>query len=120
MRPSTRTVGEVLDRDAKRCARCGCHVRGLRGHGWSVHHRQPAGMGGSKLASAHGTANLLLLCGSGTTGCHGWVESHRLASEAAGWLVRRPTSPRDVPVQHAAHGGLVYLTATGGVTKELT
>lgn len=44
---------------------------------WSVHHRKPRGMGGTKSAEANSPLNLLLLCGSGVTGCHGYIESHR-------------------------------------------
>jgi len=116
MRPHPDTVNMVLARDMNRCARCGDRVRGLRGHDWSVHHRQPAGMGGSKRSDAHDTANLILLCGSGVSKCHGWVESHRTASYDAGWLVHRPTPPADVAVRHAAHDGTVYLTADGGIS----
>lgn len=60
-------------------------------------------------------ANLLLLCGSGTTGCHGWIEAHRGDSLDLGWLVSRnsKTLPEDVPVPHVLHG-LVLLDNVGG------
>lgn len=83
----------------------------------SLHHRQPRGMGGTKryhvrdalarlveqlpLLSAMG-----LLCGTGTTGCHGWVERNRELAAWFGWLVPAPvpgrstaaTDPAQVPV----------------------
>jgi hypothetical protein len=50
----------------------------------SVHHRRPRMMGGSRNESTYiKPANLIVLCGSGTTGCHGWVESNRDRSKGA-------------------------------------
>lgn len=46
-------------------------------------------MGGSRWPGVNLPGNLLTLCGSGTTGCHGWVESHPTWAEAHGWSVRR-------------------------------
>ncbi len=48
----------------------------------TVHHRMKRSQGGTWDPS-----NLLLLCGDGTTGCHGWVEAHPEAAQAQGlWL----------------------------------
>lgn len=82
-----------MDRDGGRCARCG-QMFGL----CSAHHRQPRGMGGSRAPLSF--ANLVLLCGSGTSmaGCHQHVESHRSAAYEDGWLVRRGTDPATVPL----------------------
>lgn len=75
-------------RDNEACFRCG---RGLRwedrGMGWSMHHRRPRSMGGTKTAWVGMAANALTLCGSGTTGCHGWVESHRDEAFEDGYLI---------------------------------
>lgn len=68
--------------------------------GWdgaSVHHRTPRGMGGSKNPALSQPANLLLLCGSGVTGCHGWTESNRTKATDRGLLVRRRHDPAEVP-----------------------
>lgn len=46
-------------------------------------------MGGSSDPEISAITNALTLCGSGTTGCHGWVEKHRAMAEDAGYLVRR-------------------------------
>lgn len=81
----------VLARAGLRCERCG---RDVAGGGGEVHHRRPAGAGGSKLAESHSAANLLLLCSDG----HRWVESHREAALEAGWLVRQGVDPAEVPV----------------------
>lgn len=64
----------------------------------SIHHRQPRGMGGTSRATVHALTNLLLLDGSGVTGCHGYIESERTEAYRRGLLVRRPTPPADVPV----------------------
>ena len=81
----TGTRALALQRDGHRCARCGQSVLNAPG---SLHHRKPRGMGGSGDPRVSDPRNLVLLCGTGTTGCHGWVESHRELSYASGWLLR--------------------------------
>jgi hypothetical protein len=56
-------------------------------------------MGGSKDPAARSPANLLRVCGDGTRGCHGMIESNRTVSYENGRLVRQGDSPTDVPVQ---------------------
>ena len=73
-----------------------CEVCGRRAE--STHHRKPRGMGGSQDPAAHSPANLLRVCGDGTRGCHGAIESDRAGSYSNGWLVRQGESPTDVPV----------------------
>lgn len=41
----------------------------------SIQHRRAQGMGGTSLAETNTLANWLLLCGTGNTGDHGWVET---------------------------------------------
>lgn len=65
--------------------------------GWSVHHRVPRRMGGSRDANLHLPANLILLCGSGVTGCHGWVESNRDKARNYGFLLYRVESAQEIP-----------------------
>jgi hypothetical protein len=55
-------------------------------------------MGGTRWAGINLPSNLLILCGSGVDGCHGWVESNRSASVAAGWLVLSRQDPAHVQV----------------------
>lgn len=109
MTVSAATFEKVWQRDAGQCVRCGLSLVGARGLSWSVHHRRPRGSGGSKLKWVDLPGNLILLCGSGTTGCHGWVESHRAVARDKGWLV--PLNgirlPSTVPVHHALHGVVV-------------
>ena len=75
----------VLTRDGHRCARC---RRSVTDFPASVHHRVPRRMGGTRDPRINDPRNLVLVCGSGTTGCHGWIESHRELSYASGWLLR--------------------------------
>jgi hypothetical protein len=95
-----------MDRDGGRCFRCGEPLR----DGWySCHHR--------KLKSGGGTDSLdnrIMLHGSGTTGCHGWVHAHPQLARESGWLVSRYAEPGEVPVLHWERG-MVYLLADGRV-----
>lgn len=66
---------------------------------YSFHHRQPRGMGGSKNKSVNSPSNGLLISGTGTTGTHGWIESHRDVAVEKGWIVRQGVAqPVNVPV----------------------
>jgi hypothetical protein len=109
----------VWSRDQGCCVRCGAALVGARGLSWSVHHRRPRGAGGSKVPWVDKPANLILLCGSGTTGCHGWCESHRVFARASGWLVplNGTAVPSSVPVHHSIHG-VVILDDLGGTTSQ--
>lgn len=93
--PAVRAI--VLDRDEYRCVRCGGPI-GFLGD-YSIHHRRPRGMGGTKRPESNLPANLLTLCGSGTTGCHGWVESHRIDAINAGFIVGQTIDPEAIPVE---------------------
>jgi hypothetical protein len=88
----TRTA--VFERAYYRCERC---HGGPDVFGWSVHHRVPRGMGGSKNPMLHQMANLILLCGSGVSGCHGWVESYRDQARNDGFLLQRVNSAEEIP-----------------------
>jgi hypothetical protein len=88
------TVAAVHTRANRRCERCGTDWSDF----WSMHHRRPRGMGGSKRPEVNAASNILLLCGSGTTGCHGWVESNREEAYELGLLVHKWQMPVEVPV----------------------
>ena len=98
----------VLLRANGHCERCGRSVANIPA---SVHHRRPRGMGGTSDDAVHSATNCVLLCGSGTTGCHGYIESNRAEAAEHGWLVLRrdPRHPADVPV--FAGGGWWFVTA---------
>jgi hypothetical protein len=105
----------VFMRAGYRCERCG---KRLSENGYvSVHHRKPRGMGGSKGVELNLPSNLMLLCGSGTTGCHGYIESNRSEAYEQGWLVYRNADPAKEMVK-ICNGGkdvftYVYLTDDG-------
>ena len=84
----------VLARADYKCERCG---GGPTGYGFSVHHRAPRMMGGSRDTNLHLPANLIVLCGSGVDGCHGWVESNRDKARADGYLLFRIDKANEVP-----------------------
>lgn len=121
--PSREQRAIVLDRALGCCEICGALVIQPSGGVWepqwmpvqpySVHHRSARGMGGSTVAWINSPANLLLLCGSGTTGCHGHVESHRAEAYENGWLISGRRDPATVPVLLAG-GDRYLLTADGG------
>lgn len=96
---SAEVAEAVIARDLWCCVGCGLGIMGLeRGVGWSIHHRIPRGMGGTKDPKVSSPANLIVLCGSGTTGCHGDVESHRDKARERGLLLWRSQDPAKVPV----------------------
>jgi len=105
------TVDTVRRRSQNRCERCGTDDA-LR---WSLHHRKPRGMGGSKDPAINSPANIVLLCGSGTTGCHGWIESHRAEAYTDGLLVYRIDDPAEMEVR--LRYGTVFLDDVGGVQQ---
>lgn len=63
--------------------------------GLSTQHRVPRGLGGSSTSWINDPANLVTVCGDGTTGHHGWLESNRAAAYALGVLVRRARSDEE-------------------------
>lgn len=111
--PTAAVVDLVLERDGHACVRCGKPATGARGRDWSVQHRIPRGMGGTRRADLNEPQNLLILCGSGTTGCHGDVERYRADSYVHGWLCHRSDDPAAVVVLVAGGRRWVYLTAAG-------
>lgn len=65
----------------------------------NIHHRKPRGMGGTRRPWVDEPSNLIALCGSGTTGCHGWIESHRADSYDRGLLLKTGMMPFHTPFQ---------------------
>lgn len=103
---SKKTRDVVYERAGECCEVCGRHARG-----GSLHHRRPRGMGGTKDPASNAASNAVLLCGSGTTGCHGDVERYRLTSLADGLLLSQRQDPATTPVQ--LRYGLVLLHDDG-------
>ncbi|WP_280499411.1 HNH endonuclease [Nocardia cyriacigeorgica] len=84
-----------------RCERCGQA-------GYTIHHRRKRSQGGTWEPS-----NLLALCGSGTTGCHGWVEANPNLATAFGFWLRHGQDSTTTPVWLWGRG--VLLDDAGGL-----
>lgn len=86
----------TIGRDGHRCVRCGVYVRAGQWPGLSVHHRM------NRLRAdvewRHSPANLVLLCGSGSTGCHGWVHQHPEQAHGLGLYLYAGETPQSTPV----------------------
>lgn len=103
------TRQQVMTRALFRCEKCGDWLQGAM----SIHHRRPRGMGGTKRTETNFTSNLMALCGTGTTGCHGWIENNRQEAYEKGWLVSQRDEPTQVPVKSFLYGW-IYLDDEGG------
>lgn len=110
--PSSSTVEAVLERAGWSCEICNHMLGDRRGEDWSLHHRRPRQMGGSRWVGINLPSNLLAVCGSGTTLCHGVIESHRSGAVAAGWLVLSRTDSATVAVL-IHRDRWTYLTESG-------
>jgi hypothetical protein len=101
-------TGRLLRRAGFRCERCG---RGVTADTCDRHHRQRREVGGDRFP------NLLLLCGSGTTGCHGWVHANPAEARALGMIVSSAdeVDPAEVPVRR--YGGYLWLLDDLGHAK---
>jgi hypothetical protein len=94
-------------RDRQTCVKCGVIIW----VGASRHHRKfKSRRGGDEVSNA------VLLCGSGTTGCHGWVHANPVSARMLGLALASGEDPRLVPVKHAVHG-LVWLDDAGNVSS---
>jgi len=96
--PSRATCDLIDRRDQFSCVRCGASI-----NGGSRHHRKLRRHGD------HTAANLILLCGSGTTGCHGWVHANVLLSYKQGWLIHSWHSSTEVPILVRGRGLLLNI-----------
>ncbi len=69
-------------------------------------------MGGTRRDTANDSANLILMCGTGTTGCHGRAEHNPTWAAENGYRVGSWEDPAAVPVTHYLYGR-VGLTGAG-------
>lgn len=103
-----KTRALVIARDEGRCVRCGVYVADPDTLEpfvqYSLQHRRARGAGGSKDPVTDSPENLIVLCGTGTTGCHGWAESHRTNAQRLGYSVPQWQDPAVVPVAHVRRG----------------
>lgn len=110
--PSAETVAACLARAGGRCEICTGVLGPRRGVDFSLHHRCPRKMGGTKDPAVNSPTAVLVPCGSGTTGCHGRIESRRAEALANGWLVPQGGDPATVAVL-IHRDRWVYLTDVG-------
>lgn len=107
--PDAPTVDLVLDRDQHSCVLCGGGVGDRRGTDYSIHHRLLRSQGVNNSPS-----NLITLCGSGTTECHGAVHAKpKWARSFGGWLLRSTDNPAVYPVLIERASRWVLLTNNG-------
>lgn len=67
-----------------------------------------------KWPGLHEASNLILACGSGDTGCHGWIHAHPREAMSLGYIVSGFNDhPELVPILTAQHGW-VLLDDKGG------
>ena len=114
--PSRKVRALVLARDGYACVRCG------KGCGpgiaeYSLQHRKARGTGGDNSLS-----NLILLCGSAVTGCHGHVEARGDPHDlAAGYRLESWQEPALEPVLYASEhgsGACMFLASDGSLLPE--
>lgn len=103
----------TTERDSELCVRC------RRAPGTNRDHRKNRSQGGRTTP-----ANLQLLCGSGTTGCHGWVTEHPKEAIEEGWACPGYAEPADWPARRwmGTHLGALRLgwalyDDRGGITR---
>lgn len=109
-----RTAAEqlALARDGVTCVRCGRSVEGRQA---SLHHRK---LRGRKVPPREYdlAENLVLLCGSGTSGCHGWAHHNRREAARTGWVVWSWDDPAAIPIETLC-GDLIMLRADGSTER---
>lgn len=88
-----------------------CEICGRR-TATNAHHRKNRSQGGT-----WDVANLLHICGSGTTGCHGEIHARPQTAYANGWSVRGALTPAAVPAWLTSDYGRVYMWLHDDGTK---
>lgn len=102
-----RSVRELVDeRDDWTCACCGNSVYGRP---FSRQHRVARGMGGTSDPALNRPSNIVLLCGTATTGCHLACEQRELAMYELGFWRKQHENPAQIPVAHAIYGWCLLL-----------
>lgn len=103
VRPSRATQQLVMSRSGAHCEVAhvcgGAYLSGVKGYDWDIHHRRPAGSGGSRLGWVHAASNLLALCRAD----HNRIESQRLWATELGLLVPSWGDPKAIPAD-CRHG----------------
>lgn len=115
--PTKNTRREVAIRDDGACVKCGVTVVDpitmTPFRQYSIQHRAARGMGGSRDPKINASPNLLMLCGTGVTECHGDVEQHREQGRRHGFSIASREDPELVPVLNWTQGA-AFLSASSG------
>lgn len=119
-----RVRAEVLLRDLCQCVACGLTVVVEDGNGlrpvqqYSLQHRVARGMGGRSVIDE--PFNLLTMCGTGTTGCHGRAEHDPEWARERGYRVDSWDNPLTVPVVVRVAEGVDHVYLLDGAARLLT
>ena len=97
----------ILEASGHACVGCGSTSP------LNAQHRRARGMGGSKDPSLGEAPNGVMLCGSGTTGCHGWAEAHPVEAELLGWRLWSGTPTVGSPWWHRSYGWVAWALDDG-------
>jgi hypothetical protein len=98
--PSRKTCDLVDARDECCCVRCGRSLYSVLT--FSRHHRR---MRSHSFPGLHETSNVIDVCGSGSTGCHGFIHSHPQFAYSQGWLLHSwDEHPDRIPIHTYRHG----------------
>lgn len=109
----TRAELAAMERDGPTCRRCGRWVEGQLG---SLHHRKLKG----RATPRHDydrVENLVVLCGTGTTGCHGWCHAEPKTAHEAGWVCWSWENPAERPCR-TLHNTLLMLLEDGSAVED--
>nr|DAM12949.1 MAG TPA: NinG protein [Caudoviricetes sp.] len=107
----------ALVRQGHHCQRCGRNVHDpALWPGRSGHHRQLRRTADPQVR--HSPENIIVLCGSGTTGCHGWIHVHVAEARRNGWIVPVGSEPASTPVRDWT--GRWQLLLPDGTARTLT
>lgn len=85
----------VWDRAKGSCERCGTAIV-VAQRDYSFHHRRRRTA--ARRPTSHLPSNLLLLCGSDSTGCCYWVDANRTWAGLSGYVLGEHADPSSVPV----------------------
>ncbi|MBW3088804.1 HNH endonuclease [Bifidobacterium sp. 82T24] len=113
--PSASVKRLVDERDGRCCSVCGRYLPGSPG---GRHHRQLRSQQPDPTL-LHRPSNLIDICGTGTTGCHGWVHAHPAEAYRLGLLVRMGRDPSETPMLRYARSDRpqwVMLNDNGDIT----
>jgi 5-methylcytosine-specific restriction protein A len=107
--PDRDTRQLVMERDDWTCAFCGRPIR--EGQDYSLQHRKARGSGGTSDPAVNSPANLVLVDGSATTGCHFFLESRKADAEKIGFVISKNSDidPATVAISHALYGPVLLL-----------